>query len=126
MLKNRCKISLILFFIVFLSSCSNKPPILNTSLPLVNKTQSEYVNLNAFYQQFLNSSQTQTFDDVNNILTKDKFYLSALGSKCYKLSLFNKKLINSDLYTVCNSNNLWHLVPDILNSQQTPHSLLVQ
>lgn len=126
MFKNQFKVYLLLFFIVFLSSCSNKPPILNTTLPLVNETSSNYVDLNRIYQSFLNSSEFKFVDDKENILVKEKSYLSALGSTCYKLSLSNYQEIKSDSYTACKSSDLWHLVPDILNTQKTIHLLVTQ
>ena len=119
MFKGIQKLILAIFSVVAISSCSNKPPIVHSNLPLVSDKLINYALLPEDYQKFLNSPNNNTMKHNNNHLVKAKSYVSAMGVKCYKLSLINASTSGSDFYTVCKYDESWYFIPDTLNKNKT-------
>jgi hypothetical protein len=98
-------------------SCTSYPPLLTTEKNLVFKPTLNQNYVSQEYTAFLNSTKhvTKTIKD-GRVVTKLHTYLSALGSQCIELQVFqsNKQLV-SDKHIVCkDSADLWAVVPSII------------
>jgi len=92
------------------SACSNNPPIVTSSLPLVNEVKNTSNLLPQTYWEKLDKVQTNnSFIINNNLVTAEARYISAFGKECIRLS------VESDKRIVCKAGKQgWKMVPNIV------------
>ncbi len=92
------------------SACSNNPPIVTSSLPLVKEVENTSSLLPQAYWQKLDAIQiNDSFVVNNNVVIAEARYNSALGEECIRLSVDSNKRI------VCKADAQgWKIVPNIV------------